>query len=65
MCRLTLSSAIQSLDFHWRCDYSFTTPARPDLGSDPQRPAFSGIGCGKETVNPKNLNETEGATELE
>src|SRR5205814_7339391 len=31
----------------WRCDYSCTTPARPDL----QRSSFSGIGCGKETVN--------------
>ena len=49
--QLTLSSAIQSHDFHWRCDYSFTTPARPDLGPDPQRSSFSGIGCGKETVN--------------
>jgi len=35
----------------WRCDYSCTTPARPDLGPDPQRSSFSGIGCGKETVN--------------
>ena len=26
----------------WRCDYSCTTPARPDL----QRSSFSGIGCG-------------------
>ena len=34
-----------------RCDYSCTTPARPDLGPDPQRSSFSGIGCGKEIVN--------------
>jgi hypothetical protein len=37
----------------WRCDYSCTTPARPDLGPDPQRSSLSGIGHRKETVNEK------------
>ena len=41
MCRLTLSSAMQSHDFHsqtvvtatlWRGDYSCTTLAQPDVG---------------------------------
>jgi hypothetical protein len=45
MCRLTLSSAMQSHDSHsqtvvtanfWRGDYSCTTPAQPDLGFDPR-----------------------------
>ena len=60
MCRLMLSSAMQSHDLHsqtvvtatlWRGDYSCTTLARSDLGPNPQRSSFSGIGRRKETLS--------------
>src|SRR5439155_13309823 len=37
------------------CDYSGAAATRSDLGSNPERSSFSGIGRRKEAVNPKNF----------
>ncbi|MDP9187453.1 MAG: serine/threonine protein kinase, partial [Verrucomicrobiota bacterium] len=42
------------------CDYSGTAANQSDMGSDPQRSSLSGIGRGKETVNPKKFLQTRG-----
>ena len=46
-------SQAAAADTVWQCDYSGDAATRSGVGSNPQRSSLSGIGRGKEAVNPK------------